>query len=234
MTTQRSLRSVPLKILALLLICLTLQLMFASTQPKPQAQAHALGVPPSTPLLRLISFGEPIALAQMMTLYLQAFDNKPGISIPFNNLDYPRVAVWLSRILELDPHGQYPLMMASQLYSQVPDTAKQRYMLAFVYRAFLADPAHRWPWLAHAAIMAKHRLHDLPLALQYAQAIAKHAKGKDVPHWAQQMPIFILEEMGEAESAKIMLVALLANGTITDSHEIHFLTKRLETLKHGP
>ena len=232
MTTQRSLRSVPLKILALLLICLTLQLMFASTQPKPQAQAHALGAPPSTPLLRLISFGEPIALAQMMTLYLQAFDNQPGISIPFNNLDYSRVTIWLSRILELDSRGQYPLMMASQLYSQVPDTAKQRYMLAFVYRAFFDDSAHRWPWLAHAAIMAKHRLHDLPLALQYAQAIAKHAKGKDVPHWAQQMPIFILEEMGEAESAKIMLGALLANGTITDSHEIHFLTKRLEALEH--
>ena len=234
MTTQRSLRSVPLKILAPLLICLTLQLMFASAQPKPQAQAHALGAPPSTPLLRLISFGEPIALAQLMTLYLQAFDNQPGISIPFNNLDYPRVAVWLSRILELDPRSQYPLMLASQLYSQVPDTAKQRYMLAFVYRAFLADPAHRWPWLAHAAIMAKHRLRDLPLALQYAQAIAKNAKRAGVQHWAAQMPIFILEEMGEAESAKIMLGALLANGTITDSHEIHFLTKRLETLKHGP
>ena len=82
--------------------------------------------------------------------------------------------------------------------------------------------------------MAKHRLHDLPLALQYAQAIAKNAKGVGVPHWAVQMPIFILEEMGEAESAKIMLGALLSNGTITDSHEIHFLTKRLGTLKHGP
>ena len=232
MTTQRSLRSVPLKILAALAVCLTLQLMLASTQPKLQARAHALGSPPSAGLLRLLSFGEPIALAQLMTLYLQAFDNQPGISIPFNSLDYPRVTMWLSRILELDPHGQYPLMMASQLYSQVPDTAKQRYMLAFVYRAFFADPARRWPWLAHAAIMAKHRLHDLPLALQYAQAVAKHAKGVDVPHWAVQMPIFILEEMGEAESAKIMLGALLANGTITDPHEIQFLTKRLEALEH--
>ena len=233
MATQRSLRAVPFKILAALAICLALQLMFASTQPKPQAQAHALGAPPSSSVLRLISFGEPIALAQMMTLYLQAFDNQPGISIPFNNLDYPRVTLWLSNILALDPHGQYPLMMASQLYSQVPDTAKQRYMLAFVYHAFFADPAHRWPWLAHAAIMAKHRLHDLPLALQYAQAIAKNAKGVDVPHWAVQMPIFILEEMGEAESAKIMLGALLANGTITDPHEIRFLTQRFEALARG-
>ena len=233
MTTQRSLRAVPFKILAAVAICLALQLGFASIQPKPQAQANALGAPPSTAVSRFLSFGEPIALAQMMTLYLQAFDNQPGISIPFNNLDYSRVAIWLSRILELDPHGQYPLMMASQLYSQVPDTAKQRYMLAFVYRAFFFDPAHRWPWLAHAAIMAKHRLKDLPLALQYAQAIAKNAKAVDVPHWATQMPIFILEEMGEAESAKIMLGALLANGTITDPHEIRFLTQRFEALARG-
>ena len=132
-----------------------------------------------------------------MTLYLQAFDNQPGISIPFAQLDYGTVQAWLKRILELDPRTQYPLLMAAQLYAQVPDEVKQRQMLEFVYQEFLVDPERRWPWLAHAAIMAKHRLHDLPLALKYANALAQHATAPSVPHWVAQMHIFLHEDMGE-------------------------------------
>jgi hypothetical protein len=47
------------------------------------------------------------------------------------------------------------------------------------------------------------------------------------------MRIFILEDMGEVESAKILLGGLLARGEVTDSREIHFLTQRLEQMKNG-
>ena len=47
-------------------------------------------------------------------------------------------------------------------------------MLEFVYREFLLDPNRRWPWLAHATVLAKHRLHDLPLALRYAGCAPAH------------------------------------------------------------
>jgi len=140
------------------------------------------------------------------------------------------VEAWLQRILELDPSGQYPLMMASQLYAQVPDEHKQRQMLALVQREFMADPERRWPWLAHAAIMAKHRLKDLPLALSYAKALSDYATGPAVPHWARQMEIFLYEDMGEYETARVLLGGLLASGTVTDPHEIHFLLERLNSL----
>ena len=53
--------------------------------------------------LRALSMGEPQAMAQFLTLFLQAFDNQPGISIPFRSLDYARVIVWLKTALALDP-----------------------------------------------------------------------------------------------------------------------------------
>ncbi len=161
--------------------CWSVQIAFAALQPPPSGNAEALPVPPSARCCAIASLGDPIALAQMLTLYLQAFDNQPGVSIPFLQLDYARVESWLERILELDPVGQYPLLMAAQVYAQVPDERKQRQMLEFVYRKFLADPNRRWPWLAHAAIMAKHRLNDLPLALRYAQALRTHATAASVP-----------------------------------------------------
>jgi hypothetical protein len=205
---------------------LALQIGWRASQPSPAASAEALSPPPASGALRAAGLGEPVPLAGLLALRLQAFDNQPGVSIPFAALDYGRVTAWLSALLALDPRADYPLLMASHLYAQVPDAARQRAMLDFVHRAFLDDPNHRWRWLAHAALVAKHRLHDLPLALMYARAVAERARGADVPHWAQQMPIFILEDMGELEAARIELGALLATGSITDPREKHFLTER--------
>src|SRR3954467_13435229 len=102
-------------------------------------------------------------------------------------------------------------------------------MLQFVHREFLRDPNRRWRWLAHAAIIAKHRLKDMPLALRYAADIAQHAPAAS--GWARQMRIFILEDMGETQSAAVLLGGLLATGEVTDEAEIRFLTQELEKLK---
>jgi hypothetical protein len=210
----------------LLSILLGLQIGWRVLQPAPAASAESLTPPPTNSILRAASLGEPVPLAGLLALRLQAFDNQPGISVPYAQLDYARLEAWLAALLQLDPRADYPLLMASHLYPQVPDAAKQRAMLEFTHRAFLDDPNRRWRWLAHAALIAKHRLHDPALALKYARAVAERARGAEVPHWAQQMPIFILEDMGELEAAKIELGALLATGAITDAREKHFLTER--------
>ena len=200
-----------------------------ASQTRPIARAQALPTPPPVAVLRIASIGEPLPLAQMMSLYLQAFDNQPGVSIPFRELDYERVIQWLAAALALDPLANYPLLMASQVYAQVPDEARTRRMFDFVYQQFLRDPDRRWRWLAHAAIAAKHRLHDQTLALFYAREIARLAPA--APAWARQMHIFVLEDMGEIESAKILLGALLSTGEISDEHELRFLTGRLQAMQ---
>lgn len=228
---DRALSAVPRAVRWALAAAAAAQLGFAALQPAPIANAEALPPLPSAAVLRVASLGDQIALAQMLTLYLQAFDNQPGVSIPFLQLDYARVENWLEHILELDPAGQYPLLLASQVYAQVPDESKQRRMLEFVYRHFMDDPDRRWPWLAHAATMARHRLKDQQLALLYAQALRTHATAASVPSWARQMEIFLREDMGEYEAAKVLLGGLLDGGTVTDSHELAFLLERLKQLE---
>jgi len=230
-TDERALRAVPPAVGVLLAVALALQLLWHGMQPAPTARAAALPPAPDAARLRAISFGEPIAAAQVLVLYLQAFDNQPGISIPFRDLDYDRVAAWLAAALHLDPRSSYPLMMASQLYGQVPDAGKQRAMCEFVHAQFRVAPDQRWRWLAHCAIMAKHRLRDPALALRYASAIASDAGAAS--GWARQMRIFILEDMGEIDSAKVLLGGLLATGEVTDPSELHFLTERLQTLQNA-
>ena len=228
---ERPLNVVPGPLLGLLAAAFCAQLAFKGVEARPTGRAADLQPPPTAMTARVLGAGDPIALAQGLLLYVQAYDNQPGISIPYKDLDYGRLEDWLARVLELDPRGQYPMLLASQVYSQVPDPVRQRMILEWTYQRFLEDPARRWRWAAHAAIMAKHKLGDLPLALRYAEGLNRFASDPSVPDWAKQMHIFVLEDMGEVESAKVLLGGLLASGSITDPHEIHFLTERLNALE---
>ena len=227
--SERRLSEVPRLAIVVLAVSLSVQVGWRAATPQPAARAAALEPPPPETWLRVASLGDPIAASQMLVLYLQAFDNQPGVSVPYLDLDYDAVLAWLKTALALDPASRYPLMMASHLYARVPDHIKARRMLDFVHQEFLRDPERRWRWLAHAAIVAKHRLNDMPLALGYAEDITRHASRAQ--SWARQMRIFILEDMGERQAAAVLLGGLLAGGEVTDAAEIRFLTERLGQLK---
>ncbi len=228
---ERSMASIPIWILLALLISLAVQIIWHKYQPVPVAKVTQLSSPPSEAILNAISFGDPVAFSKLSMLWLQAHDNQPGVSIPFRQLDYEVLTQWLSVILALDPKAHYPLLSAARVFAQVPDAEKQRKMLTFVEHEFYKAPNKRWQWLAHAAFVAKHRLKDQKLALKFAKALADHATGEQVPNWAKQMQIFLLEDMGELDAAKILLGGLLESGQIKDPHEQQFLHQRLQELE---
>jgi hypothetical protein len=207
------------------------QIAWGAIQPTPRATAEDLPQPPPPNIARLLALGEPVAAGKLLMLYLQAFDYQAGTRVPYRNLDYDALARWLDLILGLDPAGQYPLMAAARIYAEVPDPARSRKMLDLVYRQYLADPNRRWPWLAHAAILAKHRLKDLPLALRYAAALEQHTTTSDAPLWVTQMVPFILADMGELEQARILIGGLIASGQVKDARDARMLDRRLKLIE---
>ena len=230
MSALRPLSAVPRAVVATLAFALAAQIASQALRGDHGRAALDLPPPPNAHALRLASLGEPEAAARLTMLYLQSFDLGGGNAAPYRNLDYRRLVEWLEAILALDPRSHYPLFAAARVYAETPDLARMRIALDFVYRQFLVDPDRRWPWLAHAALLAKHRLKDLPLARSYAQALERLTRAPDLPLWAKQMEIFILEDMNELEAAKIMIGGLLASGTITDPAELRLLKQRLEEL----
>ena len=199
-------------------------------QPAPEAVQQDLPEPLSIMKLRLAGLDDPVALSKILMLWLQAFDNQPGISIPFSRLDYNLLIRWLDRIVELDERSHYPLLAASRLYSLVPDAGKKRLMLEFVRQKFLQDPGRRWQWLAHCIYVAKYQLKDLDLALDYARTLRLQTKSPAVPYWARHMEVYVLEDMGNIEAAKILIGGLLESNQVEDPAEIRFLQERLNTL----
>jgi hypothetical protein len=228
---QRPLSAVPRGVVIAIALALILQAALRLAQAPPNAEGSDLPPAPPVQMLKLAAFGEPQALAKLMMIYLQAYDYRADNKIPFQKLDYVVLTQWLHAMLVLDPDAQYPLFAASRIYADIPDKARTRIMLDFIYREFAADPDHRWPSLATAAQLAKHQLKDLPLALTYATAIAAQARGPGVPAWAQQMRIFLLEDMNEFEAAKAMIAGLVRNGNIHDPAELRFLQQTLEALE---
>ena len=228
---DRPVRDVPLSVIVMLFVSLSVQLLWHSRQEPVVADAEDLPRPMSSRAYVMSSFGEPVAAAKVLNLWLQAFDNQPGISIPLHSLDYDVVTEWLDTILELDPEGHYPMLVAARVYGSVSDREKQREMMDYIFFKFNEDPNKHWRWLAHAVITAKHELKDMELALKYAHALAEKATGPNVPYWARDMKIIVLEDMGEVEAAKILVGGLIASGEITDPYELNFLQNKIRILE---
>lgn len=222
-------RPAPARLLVLLALMLTLKIVTAVNRDAWYAAAEELPDPPQR-MLAVIGSADPVAVARLMTLWLQAFDQQPGLSLSYQQLDYPRVIDWLEQILNLDPRGQYPLLLASRIYGEVNQEEKRRLMADLVYRAYADDPGRRWRWLAHSITVVRHHLGDLSLALKYAQALRAAPEGLPIPGWARQMEIFLREDMGEAETAAVMLGALIESGEVVDPAELRFLLERYESL----
>ncbi|WP_373991964.1 hypothetical protein [Duganella sp. BuS-21] len=226
-------RRAPRAVLLAVLLALAAQILWQASRPPASARAQDLPPAPSLAALQLAALGDPVALSKATMLYVQGHDDQAGVSIAWRKLDYGRVVSWLQRVLDLDPRGQYPLLAASEVYGAVADPARARLMLDFVYARYAEDPNRRWPWLAHAALTAKHQLHDLPLARRYAAAIRLQATGPQVPAWARQLEIFILEDMNQRDAARALIGGMLSSGQVTDRRELQFLSERLNQLDAG-
>src|SRR6185369_473685 len=168
---ERAISAVPAWILWLLAAALAAQIGWQSAWHSGVPAASDLPPAPTTTALRLASFGETAALARLAMLWLQAFDSRGDNSIPYQKLDYERLTAWLGAILATDPRSGYPLFAASRVYAENADARKARRMFDFIEAEFVRDPNGRWAALAQAALLAKHRLRDLPLARRYAAEI---------------------------------------------------------------
>ena len=220
----------PRAVLGLLVAGLLAQPVFRESSGAYAAGARALPHPPARPILHLAAGGESSVLARLLMLWLLTFERHNGTGVPLASLDYGALRAWLGRILELDPGYDAPLRAAARGYAGVSSAEKKRTMLDFVHEQFPEDPARRWPWLAFAALEARHRMGDLPLALRYARTLGEHAAGAGIPGWARDMRVVILEDLGEPSAAAVVRHRI-ESGRISNPVEPRSPTSELGTLE---
>ena len=181
--------------------------------------------------LRVLTLGEAAIGAKLLGYWLLSYDTHAGRVIPFESLDYQRLSGWLTTISQLDPLSEYSSMVAGGVFIDVKDRKRQLDMVELVRERFNENPAVNWRWMAQVVMLAKYRLHDMPLALSLAKDLREHSKGFDIPYWAREMQAYLLQDMGELEASIVLLKAMIETGAITDPDELRFIEKRITELR---
>lgn len=189
----------------------------------------SLPAAPSSLAMEFVAASDQAFVYRALIFWLQQFDVQSGQYVSYKQLDYVKIKDWLNTLNKLEPSSQYPMLLASRIYTRVDDNERMRLMLEYVYQQFQRNPEKNWRWLAEATVTAQHKLKDQTLALKYANTLANEPS-KEIPYWAKDLRLIILEKMGEVEQIKLLVGGLMANNSITDPNEIKFLSLLLDRI----
>ena len=220
--------SIPWSILVGLILGLTLQIILHHqlTQ-KNREDYQPLRQPMDAASYSGLSMGSAKLLSHLLSIRLQLHDNQTGKHIRYQKIDYELLVKWLETINILNPGTEYPMILASRVYSQTQDKARLRTLLEYIDRSFTIDPQLFWRHQAEATVIARHQLGDLELALKMAKKISNLPDAVEIPRWARDMHFLLLAELNEYESTIIIIEALLRSDAVKDPDEEVFLKEKL-------
>lgn len=225
---ERKLSQIPLFVIIGLIVFAVIQVSYHQFFQSSTASSYQkLDNPGEAKYYRALSFGSDQLLSYMMMLAVQMHDNQKGRHLSYRHLDYAVLSDWLLMLYKLNPHSDYPAFMATRVYSQVADKKKVRQMIGVVDTLFDGNPEKHWRRMTEACLLAKHKLKDLPLALELAQKVANMSAAIKLPHWARDMKLVLLDELNQLESAQLLISSMLQSGEVKDPDEIRFLRSRL-------
>ncbi|MBT8433016.1 MAG: hypothetical protein KJN95_00050 [Gammaproteobacteria bacterium] len=174
-----------------------------------------------------IAMGSEQLLAYLLAIRLQLHDNQAGRHFSYRRIDYRILVDWLEQITRVNQASEYPMLLASRVYSQTRDRDRLQLILVFIEQNFDLNPQLHWRRLAEASVIAKHQLGDLKLALRLAEKLARQPADIVMPRWARDIHFLLLAELNELESAIAIIRALLQSGSVNDADERRFLEGKL-------
>ncbi len=229
---ERPLLQVPRALLLGFALLLAVQLGYHHAKERELAASYRqLGKPFDAATYRALAMGSEQLLGHLLAIRLQLHDNQAGQHFRYSLMDYDRLIAWLDQISDTAPGTEYPLLLASRIYSQTGSEERLRMIIAFVERRFAENPQLHWRRLAEASVLARHKLGDLELALRLAERLAQQPESVVMPHWARDFEFLLLAELNEYEAAIAIIVAMLESGSIEDVDERRFLREKLSDFR---
>jgi hypothetical protein len=225
---ERPFNSLPRPLVAFFLLILVVQIWTAQGSLSAGDLAYKpLAEPFASSTYRVASMESDRLLSYLLAIRLQLHDNQSGKHIRYEQLDYQKLTHWLNQITALNPHSEYPAMLASRVYSQTSDKQNMRLMIDFIQASFTLEPQLHWRRMTEATILAKHKLGDLSLALSLAEQLTTQPIDVVMPQWARDMQFILLGELNEFEAGIAIIVAMLESGSLENADERRFLRVKL-------
>ena len=220
--------TIPRGALAAVLITLSLQATFWWQTRELQAGWEGVPPAPSNQVAKALAMGDGQFLYRAATFVLQNMGDEGGRVTPLKDYDYRRLGRWFSLLDKFDPESEFLPVLVGYYYSQSQNPDDVRIVISFLAHIAIRDPDRNWRWFAHAIYLARHRVKDMDLALSLAYRMAA-IKGPGIPVWAQQMPAFVLADVGKMEAARDLMEAIMDSQPNLEPAELQFMRDFIET-----
>ncbi|KIE05907.1 Uncharacterized protein NF27_CG00870 [Candidatus Jidaibacter acanthamoeba] len=184
-----------------------------------------LGIVPKVPSIcdaKISALGDEQFYFRFLALYIQNAGDTFGRFTALKDYDYKALSEWFMLLDKLDSKSNFVPAIASYYYSNTQRVEDNRYIVDYLESNYDYNPTEKWWWLSQAVIISNNKLKDKPLALRLAYKLSSTPNDK-MPSWAQQMPAFILEQMGEFEQALIIIKDLAEKHDNYSEGEMNFM-----------
>ena len=145
---------------------------------------------------------------RLTSIMLQNIGNATDRTRALSEYDYEGLKGWFLLADYLDPESNFVPSLAAYYFGATQ--AKQDLSPVIDYLEYIGQQPQpqKWRWLAQAVYMARFEQGDLQRALDLANKLANLPRD-DLPLWAKQMPVLIVNAQGDKQMAYAMMVETL-------------------------
>lgn len=181
-------------------------------------------VPPTPGLSGALwsALGDPQLAYRSYGIMIQNMGDTGGRVTNLRKYDYDALGRWFQLEHRLDPLSDFMPYLAGYVFGGVRDAPeKVAPVVDYLEQAAGQGQGEKWRFLVHAIFLARYRMNDMPKALELAKKLDAY-DNPDMPAWAHQMHIFILNAQGEKQAAySLMLNLLKTEGETLNPYEVN-------------
>lgn len=170
-------------------------------------------VPPVTTerATTMMALGDQQFGYRMIGLMLQNLGSTGGKEQGFQTYNYGRLGEWFGLASRLDPESNFVPALAAYYYGATRKVADLTPIIDYLAAVGHQPQKQKWRWLAHAVYLARYDQGDLNKALMLANQLAALPRD-DMPPWARQMPVFVMNAQGDKQAAYALMMGILSSG----------------------
>jgi hypothetical protein len=143
---------------------------------------------------------------------------------PLKDYNYDKLGAWFWLLNSLDPASNHVPMLAAYYFGGTTVPKDVAIVVKYLATVGQEPVGNKWRWLAQSIFLARHRMNDLPLALDLAYKLSKMKPvGDTLPGWAKQMPAFVLNAKGDNADARRIMEDILLSAEYLHPNEVNFM-----------
>lgn len=188
---------------------------------------------PTAKQTEAFSLGDKELYFRSKTLDLQMAGDTFGRTTALKDYDFPLLKKWFFYLDSLDAKSNFTPSIAAYYFARTQHPKDTIYVLDYLEKHADNDPKNKWWWYSQGIYLANSVLGDKQRALEIAVKL-RNVQG-DLPIWARQMEAFMREDLGDKDSAELIMCDVFENFKNIPDFErnfmMYFFQERMATVK---